>query len=316
MNRNRKKAGNRRKRERSRRPLIAALLVTGIVLTSLLFFLERIKNPPPEKRAEKPGVGERQKMPPRVPETTGVMEYYSSVVHPAPGAYARKRRLKPGHGVIAIIIDDMGSSRREADTLLSINLPLTFSIIPGLANVREVAEAAHRRGGEVMVHIPMEPHGVRNKPFEKNGLLLDMSDEEIASRLQGYLGSVPYAAGANNHMGSRFTEDRTKMRVVLDVLKERKMYFIDSKTSPASVGDKLAREMGIPAAARSVFLDNDQNVVAITSQLDKLAAMAKKTGGAIGICHPHATTIQALALALPQLKSEGITFVHASELVK
>ena len=252
-------------------------------------------------------------MPPRVPETS---ERYSSAVHPGPGTPAGKRRLKPGHGVVAIIIDDMGNSRREADTLLSIDLPLTFSIIPGLANVREVADAAHRRGGEVMVHIPMEPKGVRNKPFEKNGLLLEMGDEEITRRLRGYLESVPYAVGANNHMGSRFTEDRTKMRVVLGVLKERKMFFIDSKTSPSSVGDKLAAEMGIPAAARSVFLDNDQDVAAITTQIEKLAAVAKRNGGAIGICHPHATTIQALATALPRLRSEGITFVHASELVR
>jgi polysaccharide deacetylase 2 family uncharacterized protein YibQ len=168
----------------------------------------------------------------------------------------------------------------------------------------------------VMVHMPMEPKGYQQKPFEKNGLLLAMSDEEIERRVKGYLTAVPYAVGANNHMGSRFTEDRPKMQTVLTVLKGKGMFFIDSKTSPASVGDKVAREMGVPVASRNVFLDNEQDVGAITAQIEKLADMARKSGSAIGICHPHKTTLQALAATLPLLKAEGITFVHASELVR
>ena len=204
----------------------------------------------------------------------------------------------------------------EADALLAIDVPLTFSIIPGFIRDKEVAEAAHRKGREVMLHIPMEPKGYQQKPFEKNGLLVALSDEEIEKRMEGYLGAVPHVIGANNHMGSRFTEDRSKMKTVLTVLKGRGMFFIDSKTTPSSVGDKVARELGVPTASRNVFLDNEQDVAAITAQIEKLAAMARKTGGAIGICHPHKTTLQALANTLPVLKAEGITFVYASSLVR
>ena len=167
-----------------------------------------------------------------------------------------------------------------------------------------------------MVHIPMEPKGVETKPFEKNGLLLAMSDDELASRLRGYLDAVPHATGANNHMGSRFTEDSGKMRVVLHQLRERRMFYVDSKTSPASIGDRLAREMGIPTAGRNVFLDNEQDPAAIRKQIAQLSAIARKKGAALGICHPHKTTIQTLAQTLPALKAEGVTFVHASALVR
>lgn len=316
MARKKKKAANRRRKQTSRRPFVALLLVTGLLICGALYFLERLKVAAPEKTVAKTRTEERQKMPPRTAQPGGAMENYSATVHPVPGTVPVKKRPKAGHGTIAIIIDDMGNSRHEADSLLQIDVPMTFSIIPGLANVKEVAEAAHRKGREVMVHIPMEPKGVGNKPFEKNGLLLDMSDEEILKRLGGYLGSVPYAVGANNHMGSRFTEDRAKMHTVLNALKGKKMYFIDSKTTPASVGDKLAREMGIPTASRNVFLDNVQDVPAIRSQIEKLADMAKRTGSAIGICHPHRATIQALAMTLPVLRSEGITFVYASDMVR
>ncbi len=244
------------------------------------------------------------------------MEDYSSAVLPQKEPAARKKPLKTRLGTIAIIVDDMGNSTHEADSLLAMDVPITFSLIPGFAKVRQVADAAHRKGEEVMVHMPMEPKGYQEKPFEKNGLLLAMSDEEIERRVKGYLNAVPYAVGANNHMGSRFTEDRPKMQTVLGVLKGKGLFFIDSKTSPASVGDKLAREMGIPAASRNVFLDNVQDVGAIGVQIEKLADMAKRNGSAIGICHPHKTTLQALAATLPRLKAEGITFVHVSKLVR
>ena len=314
--RNRKAIRNRRRKEPNRRPLVVTLLITVLVIFGALYSLERLKNSTPEKPEDLSRAEQRQKMPPRTAGAPVIMEDYSSLVLPPSGTLPAKKPAKPGHGTIAIIVDDMGNSKHEADLLLEIGVPITFSIIPGLAHVREVAEAAHQKNREVMVHIPMEPKGVQRKPFEKNGLLLEMSDEEILKRLRGYIDSVPYAAGANNHMGSRFTEDRAKMRTVLNVLKDKNMFFIDSKTTPASVGDRLAREMGIRAAARNVFLDNEQDVGAIKAQIEKLAVMAKKTGGAIGICHPHKSTIQALAMTLPALKSDGITFVSASELAR
>ena len=217
---------------------------------------------------------------------------------------------------MAIIVDDMGSSIHEAEALVGIGVPITFAIIPGLGKVRGVAETARRSGTEVMLHIPMEPKEYQQKPFEKNGLLLAMSDQEIGKRLNGFTGMVPYAVGANNHMGSRFTEDRAKMATVIKILKEMDLFFIDSKTSPASVGERVAREMGVPTASRHVFLDNIQEVGAIRVQLEQLAAMARRNGSAIGICHPHKTTIQALAATLPAMKQSGITFVSASALVR
>jgi len=152
--------------------------------------------------------------------------------------------------------------------------------------------------------------------MERYGLLLSQSDEEIRKRLDGFLREVPYAKGANNHMGSRFTEERGKMGIVLGFLKGKGLFFIDSKTTPLSVGNTLAREMGIENAGRNVFLDNVQDVEAIREQLEQLAEMARRKGGAIGICHPHKATIQALTAAMPELRKSGITFVYAADLVR
>lgn len=221
-----------------------------------------------------------------------------------------------GAGTLAVIIDDMGKGVREARALMDIGVPVTFAVIPGLPKVRQVAEEARRRETEVMIHMPMEPKGYPERRLEENGLLLGQSNEEITSRLNGYLRELPEAVGANNHMGSGFTESRDKMAVVLGILRDKGLFFVDSKTSPVSVGYDVAREMGVRAGVRNVFLDNIQDVGYISKQLAQAAAIARKRGSAIAICHPHPATIQALSAEMPRLRDEGITFVPVSRLVR
>jgi uncharacterized protein len=310
-----KKNAFSKKKPQGKRPLVA-LLIVAVLIVSAFYILERVKRgsvPPPAE--ERPVVTERHKMPERKerPAESVEQQPYTTAI-PLPPKHPRKRAIGPGS--VAIIIDDMGSSVLEADELMAIKIPLTFSIIPGLAHVKAVAETAHARGYQLMIHIPMEPKGYPQQRMEGYGLLLSQSDEEIRRRMDGFLHEVPFAKGANNHMGSRFTEERDKMETVLGFLKEKGLFFIDSKTSPRSVGNSMAREMGIENAGRNVFLDNVQDVEAIRGQLDQLAAMARRKGAAIGICHPHKATIQALATAMPELQKSGITFVYAADLVR
>lgn len=300
-----------------KRPVIALLLLL-ILLASALFVLDRLKSTvqPPE------APGKRQELRQALPEHpvtyphAELQPYTSSRHEPVHKPRTARKKGPVIPGTVAIIVDDMGSSLQEAQALMNINVPLTFAIIPGLPRVREVAEAAHAKGYPVMLHLPMEPQGYPQQRLESNGLLLALSDDEISSRMESYIRGVPHAVGANNHMGSRFTEDTGKMRVVLNQLKARGLFFVDSRTTPRSVGLSLARQLEIDAAGRNVFLDNIQDVEAIRGQLDQLAALARKRGSAIAICHPRKTTIQALASALPAMRNEGITFVTVAELVR
>lgn len=240
---------------------------------------------------------------------------YTSV-RPAPAGKSGAAAPRHLAGTVAVIVDDMGSSLNEARELLSINLPITFSIIPGLSHVKSVADAASSAGRDVMVHIPMEPLGYPKQRLESNGLLVSQSEDEITSRTVALLNAVPGAVGANNHMGSRFTELEEKMQPVIKVLKGKGLFFIDSRTTPRSIGYATAERLGVKAATRNVFLDNQQDVAAIKKQLYAAAGMARKKGGIIAICHPHAATIAALKEAMPELKLAGITFVSAKELVR
>jgi len=288
------------------------IVVLLILITSMFFFLEKMKASYLQEPAVKPAaVG------PTLSPLTGdyLQKAYTTVPAPPP----RKRGQAPRKhlsGTLAVIVDDMGSNLNEARELLAINIPLTFSLIPGLPKVAAVAELATAAGQTIMVHLPMEPQGYPQRRLEANGLLVAQSAEEIAARTIDLLHAVPQATGANNHMGSRFTEHEEKMLPVLKVLKGKGLFFIDSLTTPRSTGIAVAEKLGVKAAVRNIFLDNQQDVVAIKQQLYAAAEMSRRKGGVIAICHPHPTTIAALKEAMPELQRAGVTFVSAGEFVR
>ncbi len=251
--------------------------------------------------------------PPPPPPHRKKSDYPKSTVLPDVDKSAVKRR---GSGYLAIIIDDMGSSMSEARSLAAIKVPLTFSIIPGLRVDTEVAAFAAANGIETMIHLPMQSKGWPARRLEVNGLLVAMDSGEIQKRMSGFIQKFPKAVGANNHMGSEFTEHEEKMTDALQSLKRHNLFFIDSITSAGSVGGKVAERLGIRTARRNVFLDNEQNRSYINGQLNQAVRLATKNGSAIAICHPHPATIAALAAALPELAGRGITMVPASRLVK
>ena len=239
-------------------------------------------------------------------------DYPSTVTAPEP------EKPPPGGGPpgrLAIVIDDMGGSLSEARSLAAIKVPLTFSIIPGLRVDKEVAAYAAANNIETMIHIPMQSKGWPARRLEANGLLVSMGADELQERVSGFVHRFPGAVGANNHMGSEFTEREEQMAVVLKTLKKSSLFFVDSVTSPESVGLRVAQSMGIRSARRNVFLDNEQERAYIQGQLNQAVRHARKNGSAIAICHPHPATIAALAAALPELAGKGVTLVPASQLV-
>lgn len=224
---------------------------------------------------------------------------------PAPGAR------------VAIVIDDLGGNLRAAHELLELGEPLTFAVLPKLPHSREIDRAASQAGREVLLHLPMEPIGYPEKNPGPGALMGSMSPEKMMAVLEEDLEDVPHSIGVNNHMGSLLTEDEEVMRRILSYVKERKLFFLDSYTTPRSVVEKVAGQLGLPSASRQVFLDHvpyDEDYV--DGQMDKLIEAAKEHGVAIGIGHPHQATIAALKKRLPTLAQQSVTVVPVSLLVK
>ncbi len=316
-NRFRKKTSGRRTAA-----IVALLLISAVVAGYFLFSPSRKHAVAPQK--VEPSLVKPPVTAAVVPQTPVT----SSTVTP-PGADKQtgepKRsniEIEPTESVsgspalLAVIIDDMGSSLAEARSLASIKVPLTFAIIPGLHSDAEVAAYAASNNIAAMIHIPMQPKGWPAQRLESNGLLVSMDGEELQGRVTRFIQRFPGASGANNHMGSEFTEHAEKMTAVLQVLKKNNLFFIDSATSSASTGLRVAQQLGIKSGRRNVFLDNEQDQNYILNQLKQAIKLARKNGSAIAICHPHPATIKALALSLPGLAGQGVTLVPASQLVR
>lgn len=222
----------------------------------------------------------------------------------------------PSRARIAIIMDDLGRDVQTARELLDLKLAVTMSILPNTPHASEVATLAHRYRREVMIHIPMEPLGYPAANPGQNALLVKLSDRQIRKRFTSYLEKIPYAVGGNNHMGSRFTADAGKMKPVLELMRREGLFFVDSRTSGKSVAAKEARALGVAVASRDIFLDNEADVGKISAQFRKLAALALQKGSAIGICHPHSQTLEALRQQADFLHKQGIEVVAASALVQ
>jgi uncharacterized protein len=215
---------------------------------------------------------------------------------------------------IAIIIDDMGFHRHLGDQLIRLDLDLTYSFLPHAPFTPDQARAAHRAGRDILVHLPMEP----KDPFWDPGpgaLVVGDGPELIRKKTEQMLAAVPHAIGANNHMGSRFTEEETAMRTVIVTLQQHSLFFIDSFTSIDSRGLEAARWLGLPSARRHIFLDNDQDPDTILRQLAQLIALAHQQGEAIGIGHPYPATLTALHRCRETLCRE-IEIVGVHQLVR
>jgi polysaccharide deacetylase 2 family uncharacterized protein YibQ len=215
---------------------------------------------------------------------------------------------------IAIIIDDLGYNSNVAFSFIHLDLLLSFSVLPSAPFTEIVACEANKEGCEILLHLPMEPKNYPSVNPGPGALLLSMDKEEIRQILDRDLKEIPGARGVSNHMGSLFTEDYEKMLIVLNELKKRNLYFIDSRTSSDTVGFSLARRIGLQAARRSVFLDNDPGPKAIRMQMERLLNIARHTGAAIGIGHPYKETLEILKEYYSILKTE-YRLVRVSELV-
>jgi polysaccharide deacetylase 2 family uncharacterized protein YibQ len=220
-----------------------------------------------------------------------------------------------GHlGDIVLILDDVGFDHQPLATAMRIDPNVNFSILPNAARAHDFAELLHRNGFEVLCHLPMEPLDYPRQSPGANAVMLSMSDAEIAKTTRDDIAAVPYAAGVNNHRGSRATRDARVMTSVLNAM-PKGMYFIDSRTGPGSVGEKIARQLKIPTGSRQVFLDDVQREGAVREQLRQLAGAAQEHGVAIGIGHMYDVTVRVLNDEIPNLRSRGFRLRRASDAV-
>jgi polysaccharide deacetylase 2 family uncharacterized protein YibQ len=217
---------------------------------------------------------------------------------------------KPPSPEVAFVIDDVAYDFTPMDNFAALGVPLTFAILPRDKHSRELAEKAAQMKFPVILHLPMQPLDmVHNNPGGA-ALYLNMTPDQLHRQFEKDVASVPHIEGINNHMGSAFTEDAAKMEMVLQWVKEKKLFFLDSHTSVHSIVPRIAKKVGVPCLVNETFLDNADDTMEIEKQLDIVLKLALKHKRTIAIGHYRRKhLVEALANKIPEFKAHGVTLV-------
>jgi polysaccharide deacetylase 2 family uncharacterized protein YibQ len=216
----------------------------------------------------------------------------------------------------ALVIDDLGYAAPELVTrLCAQKIPFSAAVLPFQEFTKESADIAQEHGKEVMLHLPMEPIGYPGPSKNPGAVLYDLPEGEIRQLVRKALDAVPHCKGVNNHMGSRITPDRKRMTWILEEIKARHCFFVDSRTEKDSVAYDVAEELKIPSVQRKVFLDDDKSYDEMAKQWERAIGIARKEGQVLIIGHIYPETVEALEKLIPKSKGE-VKFVKAGDLVR
>ncbi|TAL18090.1 divergent polysaccharide deacetylase family protein [bacterium] len=226
------------------------------------------------------------------------------------------KRVYEGKPKLAVIIDDMGGSFERDKKFFDLGIPVTPSVLPFLRSSEATAKLAAQKGRPFLLHMPMEPNPKTEANPGEGAILKGMGEQKTRELVGAALLSVRGAAGVNNHMGSRATEDEQVMDYLMSELSVRGLFFVDSLTTGGSAGARSAKRYGVPFSKRDVFLDNSQEEEAIGEKIEEAVDIALRTGSAIAIGHSHDSTLEALRRWTPMIKSAGVEVVTVDRLVK
>ena len=205
------------------------------------------------------------------------------------------------------MFDDAGHNLDQLEYFLRLPFPCTIAVLPGLRYSSEAARRIRKAGKQVILHQPMQSVDLHINPGP-GAVTPGLSAEQIKNIVRKNLEEIWPAAGMNNHEGSLMTADEAAMSAVLDVVAEKHIFFLDSRTTAQSVVAKVAREKNMTVWERAIFIDNDKSRVAMETQIKKGLSIARKKGYAIMIGHVFTVELaQLLTEMYPALIEEGFS---------
>ena len=219
----------------------------------------------------------------------------------------------PATPQIAIVVDDMGRSLAAGRRVIALPGPVACAFLPHAPHTPRLAEQAHAAGKEVMLHLPMQ--SMAGRALDAGALTLDMTRTAFLRTLDEDLARVPHVVGVNNHMGSLLTRHPGHMTWLMQALRDRGLFFVDSRTTHHTVARRIAFEQRLPSRRRDVFLDPEPGIASLQREFRRLLAIAREKGSALAIGHPYPETLAFLERTLPELAGTGVSLVPVGTLI-
>ena len=224
-------------------------------------------------------------------------------------ALANDTELAGGRrGRLAIVIDDVGREMVQLKRLLRLPASLTYAILPHAPHTKASLARIRRTGREYILHLPMQPESGSQITDEP---IVLRTGKPVAPVLDECLRRVPGAKALNNHMGSLYTSRPDAVRALVDMVRRRGLWLLDSRTSPNSRMCTVASRLGVTCVSRDLFLDDPNDTATIRDRLLVAAKRARQRGWAVAIGHPHPSTVNVLESVLASGKL-GVHLVSLS----
>ena len=219
----------------------------------------------------------------------------------------------PSKGKLIFVFDDAGHNLEQLQYFLDLPFPCTIAVLPKLPNSRETARRIRAAGKELILHQPMQALNPNINPGD-GAVKPGMDREEIKKIVASNVEEIGPIAGMNNHEGSLITSDEKAMEAVLELCKEKNIYFLDSRTSSKSVVPQVAKKLNMNIWERAVFLDNKKDKAYMKKQIIEGLEIASQRGEAIMIGHVFTVDLAILLKEMySDLTQEGYTFSTISK---
>lgn len=215
---------------------------------------------------------------------------------------------------LAIVIDDVGYNRERGLRAVALKAPITIAVLPFTPHSQYLAQQTSKAGKDLIIHQPMEALPSEHVRLEQDTLTTQMSSLEFDATIDRAIRAIPQTVGFSNHTGSLLTTRYEPMRRLMQQLNTRGLFFLDSKTTSASVADKVADELGVTVLKRDIFLDHDRSPAAVLRAYEQAILVARRKGHAILVGHPYPITLSFLERALSRTPAD-INLVGVSQLV-
>ena len=236
-------------------------------------------------------------------------------VSPIPAAPVPEKPIpQKCKGTLIFVFDDAGHNLTQLQPFLGLPFPCTIAVLPGLQYSSEAAKRIRAAGKEVILHQPMQALNLSLDPGP-DAVQKGMTADQIRFLVRKNLAELWPVSGMNNHEGSLITEDKVAMGAIFDVVQEKDIYYLDSRTTAKTVAPELAQERGMNIWERSVFLDNSQEQSAIIESLNSGLKLAERKGAVVMIGHIWSNDLASILQEMyPELVDQGFSLSTISEI--
>jgi polysaccharide deacetylase 2 family uncharacterized protein YibQ len=233
--------------------------------------------------------------------------------------YSREADTTGNFGVarVVIIVGGMGLSQTSTQQAIK-RLPpaVTLAFAPYGNSLNRWMQEARKKGHELLIQVPMEPFGYPQNSPGPHTLSSDASPEQNLDDLHWSMGRITNYVGIMNYQGAKMLSDAASLKDIFDEISDRGLLFLDDGSTGNSQSEAAAKLSILPYARGTIQIDPVRTRKDIQDRLNDLAAMAKRTGLAIGIANGFSDSIEMIAEFTDAAAGSGIEITPLTAIVE